>query len=258
MSCAGSSFAFCLLYFTFTKESSSFKYLLMLIDLFANFEKKLNNIKNLESIKSEDLNYLKYNAIQQEYFIKEKIEKQKIVLHHTVGNIYGDFVTLTSQKQVGVAYLIGRTGTIIELFNPDYWSNHLGKTALGGNREQSKISIGIEISNYGYLIRKDDILYTIYGTEYCKISDTKNYEIKEYRGQKYWAKYTEEQYIAIKNLLKKLTKQYNIPYEFLPINERMEYTKSVISFKGIVTHVNYRKDKWDVSPIFDWSKISNI
>lgn len=229
----------------------------MLIDLLQSFEKKIDKIKGFSSIEEDGVKYLKYNSKQNNYYLQEIVKKEKIVLHHTVGNIYGDFVTLTSQNQVSVAYLISGNGTVLELFNPKYWSYHLGRTALGGNRNQSKISIGIELSNYGYLLRKDDTLYTIYGSEYCKITDTDHYEVKEYRGQKYWTKYTEEQYIALRKLLVKLTNEYNIPYEFLPVNERMDYTKKVINFKGIVTHINYRKDKWDVSPIFNWSKISN-
>ncbi len=228
----------------------------MTIDLFEKFKNNFLSLKGFSKVDLEGVNILKYDSKNNsKFYLKETFDKTKIVLHHTVGNIYGDFMTLTTQNKVSVSYLIGREGETVELFDPKYWSYHLGNTALGGNKIQSRISIGIEISNYGYLIRKGDILQTVYGTDYCKISDTAQYEIKDYRGQQYWAVYTEEQYIALNKLLNYLTKKFNIPFEFLPVNKRMEYTQDVVDFKGIVAHVNYRKDKWDISPIFNWDKI---
>ncbi len=236
----------------------------MISEKIAKFEEqavKFNFVKD----NLNDIPVMKYNGRNNKFFVPTIIPKTKIVLHHTAGNLYGDMLTLTKDTLVSVAYIIGRNGTILQLFDPRFWSYHLGKGALGGNIQQSQMSIGIEISNYGWLIERDGILYTylkdkngLYNSSYCKVTDTHLYMKTEtpYRGQSYFATYTEEQYGALKRLLVYLTTVFKIPYEFLPVNERLEFTKNVISFKGIVTHVNYRSNgKWDVSPAFDWSKI---
>ncbi len=59
-------------------------------------------------------------------------------------------------------------------------------------------------------------------------------------------------------MLRYLTKQYNIPRKFLPESIRYKATDEVLKFKGIVTHINYRKDgKWDIGEAFDWAKVIN-
>ncbi|HRQ49305.1 MAG TPA: hypothetical protein PLR74_02135, partial [Agriterribacter sp.] len=55
-------------------------------------------------------------------------------------------------------------------------------------------------------------------------------------------------------LLRYLTAQYNIPRAFLPEPQRYQATQDVLSFKGIVSHINYRPTgKWDIGPAFDWN-----
>ncbi len=40
----------------------------------------------------------------------------------------------------------------------------------------------------------------------------------------------------------------------MPPDKRFEGTKDVLSFKGIVSHINYRPSgKWDIGPAFDWA-----
>lgn len=200
----------------------------------------------------------KYKGKRTEYFTRQEFKKEKIVLHHTVGNLYGDMLALTSQKNISTAYLVGRMGQVIELFDPKYWAYHLGKTALGGNSIQSRKSIGIEISNYGFLVEKEGILYNVYNQAFCKVTDTDLFTKleKPYRGYVYWCNYTEAQYVAVAKLLKHLCKEFEIPFVFLPEDKRTEFTTDVIDFKGIVTHVNFRQfDKWDVSPIFNFNKL---
>lgn len=204
------------------------------------------------------LNGFRYTGKETKYFRRQVYKKEKIVLHHTVGNLYGDLLALTTQDSVGVAYLVGRKGQVIQLFDPSYWSYHLGSTALGGNSIQSKKSIGIEISNYGWLTEKDGVLYDAYKKEFCKVTENDLYTKldKPYRGYTYFCNYTEEQYIAVAKLLKYLCEKFNIPFEFLPEEKRHEFTRDIIEFKGITTHVNYREfDKWDVSPVFDFNKL---
>ena len=83
----------------------------------------------------------------------------------------------------------------------------------------SSSSIGIELSNIGYLIKKGDALHTIYSTDdiYCAVKEKAYYqEIAGFRGQKYYATFTLAQYASLVVLLRYLTARFKIPRVFLP------------------------------------------
>jgi len=199
------------------------------------------------------------------YFYKERHNKKKVVLHFTVGHLKGDILSLTSESRghVSTAFVVGRDGTIYQLFSSAAWSYHLGRNALGGNGNQSKISIGIEISNYGPLIKKGNNLETVYSKAnrkdvYCTMQDTEQYIKldKAFRGYKYYTAYTDEQYHNIILLLRYLTASYKIPRKFPTEAGRFE-TKRANSadMAGIMSHVNFRTDKVDIGPAFDWERV---
>ena len=204
-----------------------------------------------------------YNGIEvysnnklTDHFYREAGQKSKIVIHHTAGGFEGDLMTLVSSK-VSVAFLISPKGKIVMLHHPKYWAWHLGRGALGGNETQSRLGIGIELSNWGFLVRKGDILYNYLGRPYCRMADTQLYQEsipwKRFGNVnvRYFSKYTEEQYVSLKNLKDKLCQLYGIP----DVKFSKGYSTEVINFKGITTHTDFRLDKYDLSPIFDWTKI---
>lgn len=210
------------------------------------------------------------------FYESEKTEKDKIVIHYTVGNVKSDVITLSPPKPAGfpgkknrlsVAYVIARDGTIYQLFPSYYWSFHLGSGALGGNGKGSKSSIGIELSNFGPLLLSPDktSLETVYSRNngnpvdtYCKLSDTDQYiKLAEpYRGYQYFAAHTDEQYESLIILLRFLTATYNIPRKFIDEATRFDATEANAAFKGISTHVNFRPSgKTDIGPAFDWQRM---
>jgi len=105
-------------------------------------------------IPGESLRLLGYTCRRKDgdtsYFYSNKYDKEKVVLHFTAGNLQGDLPQLTQKNyHVSVAFVIARNGAILQLFGSNRWSYHLGPGAIGGNRTQSRKSIGIELSNYG-------------------------------------------------------------------------------------------------------------
>jgi len=196
--------------------------------------------------------------------------KQQIVLHFTAGNLSGGMSTLTTQdRRVSVAFVLARDGTIYQLFPSKYWSGHIGAGIgnSGTNNARDKVTIGIEIINYGYLVEKNGNLETIYSRTrenpnridlFCPLTQTEAYQKLNtpFRDQKYYASYTPQQYDSLVLLLRFLTKKYNIPRQFLDESKRYLPTQDVLSFKGIVSHVNYRPSgKWDIGPAFDWQQV---
>ena len=80
--------------------------------------------------------------------------------------------------------------------------------------------------------------------------------INPYRECSYFATFTDEQYESLIILLRYLTAQYDIPRNFLNKKDRFLATQKVIGFKGILSHVNFRKTgKTDLGPAFDWDRL---
>lgn len=219
-------------------------------------------------IKNEDLKLHGYTVRPtngfEGYYYPQKYVKKKIVLHFTVGHLQGDINSLSSPSRghVSTAFVLGRDGTAYQLFSSYFWSYHLGKGAIGGNGTNSKYSIGIEISNYGPLVKRGDNLETVYSKReghdvYCSLDDTDKYVKldKPYRGHEYFATYTDEQYESLIVLLRYLTARYDIPRKFIDEDKRYEATETNADFNGIQSHVNYRTDKVDIGPAFDWDRV---
>lgn len=210
------------------------------------------------------------------FYYAEKTKKNMIVIHSTIGVVKGDIATLTnSANPVSVSYLIARSGIIYEIFDPQYWSYHLGKGTIGGNKVNSSRSIGIELSNMGPLTNVNGGLETVYSRKsyttngvtkttapdvYCTVNDTSAFTKLDtpYRTYQYFAAYTDAQYSALHKLVRRLSTQFNIPLTFVNEKERFgPFSESIApTFSGICSHVNYRTDgKWDVGPDFNWSRI---
>lgn len=205
------------------------------------------------------------------YFHDVAHPKERILLHFTAGQIRSDMSALTRQDfHVSVPFVIGRNGTIYQLYSSKFWSGNIGNGIGNGGNAEDKKTIAIEISNYGFLTEKDGNLETIYSRlkdaqgrigpadVYCSLSETAAYQrlSTPFRGQSFYPTYTNEQYESLIVLLRYLTATFNIPRQFLPENKRYVTTNDVLSFKGIVSHVNYRESgKWDIGPAFDWNRV---
>jgi N-acetyl-anhydromuramyl-L-alanine amidase AmpD len=210
---------------------------------------------------------------RSKYYYAVEHPKQRVILHFTAGQLRSDLSALTRDNyHVSVAFVIARDGMIYQLFSSKYWSGHIGKGIgnEGTGNAQDKCTIGIELSNYGYLTRRDGNLETYYSRQkdvqgkespadvYCSLDEMTAYQKIDtaFRGQSYYASFTGEQMESLVILLRYLTNQYNIPRNFLPEPQRYQATEEVLSFKGIVSHINYRSSgKWDIGPAFDWSRL---
>lgn len=195
------------------------------------------------------------------YFYNEESKKETIVLHHTMGYLSNDMANLSKGK-VSVPYTIARDGTIYELFDPRLWAYHIGTEPRSNWRNpiESKRSIGIELSNFGPLkehSRKKDILVDYWNFPYCMKSNDGFYHKESYRGFEYWATYTDAQYRSLNWLVEKLCREFDIPHRMLPVDERFSLLKNIPK-EGILSHVNFRSQKTDVSPAFDYLRIKGF
>ena len=197
----------------------------------------------------------------QSFFYNQAVAKQRIAVHFTAGYLKGDISALTRKdNHVSTPFVVARDGSIYQLFSSKYWSYHLGKGAQGGNQEMSSSSVAIELSNVGYLRPKGDQMVDPYGSQYCAAAEKDAYVTlpKPFRGYTAFATFPDTQYTALTNLLRYLTKTYDIPPTFLDESKRYDVFSGVASFKGITTHVNYQPEsygKWDIGPAFDWARV---
>jgi N-acetylmuramoyl-L-alanine amidase len=196
----------------------------------------------------------------ESFIYREEKPKKRIVLHHTAGYLKGDIDTLTKPgNPVSVPFVIARDGTIYNLWASKYWSYHLGPGAMGGNTAMSQTSIGIELSNIGYLDKNGANLVTPYNAAdvYCRLDETAYYtEVAPYRTRSYFATCTGHQYVSLIKLIRFLTARYDIPRQFVDPGQRFDAIASISSFSGIASHVNFRPSgKWDIGPAFDWERV---
>jgi N-acetylmuramoyl-L-alanine amidase len=193
----------------------------------------------------------------QSFYFASSQPKTQIVLHYTAGYLKGDIAALTHHDyHVSVPYLIGRNGTIYNLFTPDYWAYHLGPGAVGGNEFGSRRTIAIEISNIGGLQPTSQGLQNYYGEIYCLPSQGDAYMERPFRRFTHFATFTDAQYQSLNLLLHYLTARYQIRREFLKPEERFLTTTGVKEFNGITSHINYRSSgKEDIGPAFDWDRM---
>ncbi len=193
----------------------------------------------------------------ESYFYRSRYDKDQIVLHYTMGYLKGDIGTLTQPDyHVSVPFVVGRNGTIYNLFFSGFWAYHLGPGAIGGNQVRSHRTIGIELSNIGGLRRTDQGVATYYGDIYCDIDQPQYYQEESFRRFDHYATFTDAQYDTLNVLLRYLTARYGIPRSVLPEEMRYQTDRDVLEFRGIVTHVNYRSSgKEDIGPAFDWDRV---
>lgn len=193
------------------------------------------------------------------YITKKEIKPVRIVLHFTVSGLTSALYTLTNST-ITVPFVVARSGDIYQLSEPGKEVGfHLGSGSGYSNTTESYQSIGIEISNFGGLKLKPNtnILLDAYGKEFCTLADTQHYTKldKPFRGYSYFADYTELQYDALKLLIEDLCEKFAIPKTTVGSGKHFELCVADAKKAGVSSHINWRGDKSDLAPNFDWSKI---
>ena len=195
-------------------------------------------------------------------FIGEVKEKDLIVLHFTAGtSAKSAFHTWKNNPvRVATSYTVDPDGKIFELFDPAHWAFHLG--IKGSNGKHDKRSIGIEIANVGPLKidpNKPERLNWWpgdWGTRWCDRDELSKYVEASYRGIDFFAAFPDEQMDAVGQLVRHLCDRFDIPRKIPAKAHRDKFDLMRFrKFKGVATHQNCRKDKWDVGPAFDWDRL---
>ena len=207
------------------------------------------------------INRKKFVLSVKEY-IPNIVEKDLIVLHFTAGqSAKSAFITWAQNPiRVATSYLVDPDGSIYELFDPAQWAFHLG--IKGTNGRHDKRSIGVEIANVGPLKPAPNNANQLnwwpndWGTRWCRRDEVSKYTEASYRGIDFFATFPNDQIDATGALVRHLCERFNIPKKIPGGLRRTAFELPHFSkFKGVASHQNFRKDKWDVGPAFDWDRL---
>lgn len=196
-----------------------------------------------------------------QYFAEEH-PKTQIYLHHTAGNPSGICCAnwwKSNEIKIATAFIITggvknsnveKDGDIIQCFKSEHWAYHLGNKPTNAFnvhwKNLDKTSIGIEICNWGYLIKGADGKFRNYVNGIVPIEEVCELAVP-FKGFKYYHSYTDAQVASVKELLVYLCDKYKISKIY---NEDIwDLNKSAFEgVNGIYTHNSIRKDKSDCYP----------
>lgn len=213
-----------------------------------------------KKVESGGLNYTEYFLPEDEYK-HGPVEMEYTFLHHTAGwhNPYKtieywdrDGGTIATEWVLGGPSVKGNDekydGELVQCFPAGNYAWHLGKN---GSQHMHVHSVGIEVCNFGYITNGKTYAGTVVDTsQIVKLA-------KEFRGYRDWHRYSNKQIEKLESWLKFIAKRDGIDItQGLPqlikdkgadafeFNEDAYYGK----IKGVWTHTNTRKDKFDLFP----------
>jgi hypothetical protein len=209
----------------------------------------MKTIKQVEFLKSQ--------------YLQDEHPKKQIYLHHTAGgaNPIATFKywEKTPEKVATCVTIGGKPdksnawvdGEIVQGFSSKHWAYHLGLQKSTFEKMKipyqslDKISIGIEICNFGYVNYKDGKYLTYVNSE-IKKEDVIELE-KPFRGHKFMHAYTDAQIDSVRELLVLWNLKYNIPLDY---NEDIwdVCPRALKGEAGVFTHNSVRFDKADITP----------
>jgi hypothetical protein len=203
-------------------------------------------------VKIIDLN-LK-TKIRMGYYFRQTyrdIKKRSIILHDIPGSaedIKHAFIAKNDNNSVSI--IIAKDGTIVNCYDPIYWSYSLGKGCDEKGYKISKSSISIALSNSGPLLKANSYLNKFNLPEYSVVKLD-----KEYRGYLYYDEYRSEQMIALRFILLDLASRFDIPIrsgiQTLISKGKNSFnlqSSAMQNKEGLWVHANFSKSVNDCSP----------
>ena len=222
----------------------------------------INFDTDLSIIHPFDLDIDEYYLPKKEY-LEGNYKNDYIILHHTAGGpnpkAVVDYWGKDSLGRVATEFIIGGQhcktgdtkydGQIVRAFPEGNQGYHIGAS---GSSYMNTHSVGIEICNFGYV--KNGRTYTGASVSQDQIISL-SAPFKEHLT---WHKYSDEQIRVLRELLLYISNRDNIDlHEGLYKWIKNEGSIKAFDFhvdaykgnvKGLLTHTNIRKDKFDCSP----------
>lgn len=206
---------------------------------------------------------IKEHLLPKKEYINGKYSNDYIVLHHTAGhdnpNAVIDYWATDSLGRVATEFVIGGQrctdgrsiydGQIVRAYPEGNQGYHIGAS---GSSYMNLHSVGIELCNMGWV--KGGKTYTGSIVKPEQIISLK----EPFRGYINWHKYSTKQIEVLRDLLLYISKRDNIDlhtgiYKWIKtegVMKAFDFHQDAYSgkIKGMITHANVRRDKFDLSP----------
>jgi hypothetical protein len=173
------------------------------------------------------------------YHTKRKSKKKQILLCDTLRPVspYINSVRyrLNGENRKVPHYVINKMGAIFNLIPSEYSSNFT----------KNKATIVVCLENLGWLYKSTLVpMYTNW------IGDVYRGEpfVSRWKDKLFWDVYTDDQLIALSNLVDILSHQHQIPKTFM---HHLDEVLSANKFEGILSRCNYSNIYTDINPAFD-------
>lgn len=202
--------------------------------------------------------------LTRSHYNQTETKKKQIVLHHTAGSSDPKAVVdywATTTTRVGSHLVLGGVsrkgntvddGQMYQAVDYKYWLWHLGikagRTKIAHGVLDSQ-SVGIEICNYGWVTRNDAGAYINYVNGVVPEDQVVDLGT-EWRGYRYWHKYSDGQIATLREFIPELADQLGIVLERGRVFTWDDFAVDIDgnADKAVAFHVNFRQDKWDCSP----------
>ena len=184
-------------------------------------------------------------------YYKRKYKKKQIILASSL-RAKSNHIKRLSKKEYGktkkwCTYTITREGVIYQHYDPKYYTDFMGI------KDIDKHSISIVLENMGGIYYDTDSeSWLNWAMEVC--DEDRKYE-QNWKGNRYWESYPDEQFNATVELCNYLIETYDIERDCIGYN--VHNKTGALTFRGIVTRSNFDTDYNDLNPHFDFKKFLN-
>jgi len=203
-----------------------------------------------KEMKKVKINNVLYKIPNTNYIEKEKSKHQIVIggtLTQNMVHVKGWTTRVGGNFKRTAPFTIDINGNIFQHYDPKYYSEFLGIESLD---EQI---IPILIENEGWL-EKD-----VYTDEYINwLGNTYNRRDEvaktKWRGKNYWAPYSEQQLESALDLVRYLSKRFNIPRKVVYHNTWFDEAPE---YNGIVYKSNFERHFTDLNPTWKYVEFKN-
>lgn len=191
----------------------------------------------------------KYLLKEENYTNKTNPKKHIIIcssLNDDMNHVKGWGRRLNGNTKKTAAFSIDVAGVVYKHFEPKYESKFLK------NKKLNSDSIIIILDNIGYLTKevKKNMFITWLGDIY---KHQESIHIKNWRGQKYWAPYSDEQLESLVILVRELADEFKIELTVPEHNTKL----NTLNEYGVLYKSNLDKKYLDINPSWDYKKFKN-
>lgn len=210
------------------------------------------------------INRTRFRSHVGDYFA-QRFQKEVILLHFPAALSARSICKPWARRRAELTYrtrspyVIDPSGSIYEVYQPEFWAPHIGITSDNPDAVHDRRTIAIDIVNAGPL-RIDPVnpkqlnwWPNRFGARFCGIEETDKYVVADCGSQRYFAAFPEVQIVALRFLVERLRREFNIPAAVPPPAKRWNCDPDYfLTYRGIASRQNFRVDRFDSNPMFDW------